>query len=360
MLLRAVVAVAAAAAAAAANKPDLARLFNTTRCDTLGAAEGRKDVVYAWKTEPPYAIVRVPGSVIATAVDRSGYWGSAQALQSLMSAPEAVRHSQLFVDVGANVGTEAVPATLAGFRTIAVEPVPAHVEALRAAVALNCLPAGSMTVESVALGTKDEVEAAGGKVDIFVDAKIAGMSRIDGSAKETGKFKRPLGKNIPVELTTLDEVLERSSLRRDKKKVFMLKIDVEGHEANVLRGAERLFASERRPTYVLVECYRANAPGVWGSGNTENTVDFLVARGYKLYVISDWSSKPPQHETHLTQWEEITAIVQTPEATAEWAKSMRTLYHDVLAVRPEDDTAYVARLQDAKPYDKEVVPGGAR
>ena len=71
---------------------------------------------------------------------------------------------------------------------------------------------------------------------------------------------------------TLDWLLEQGVAPN------VLKIDVEGAESNVLRGAKRVLA-EAQPV-VLIEVYEDSRPEV---------TEMLLRNDYKLY---DWDAKP--------------------------------------------------------------------
>jgi len=73
-----------------------------------------------------------------------------------------------------------------------------------------------------------------------------------------------------VEVMTLDEALPTSACR-------LLKVDVEGGELDVIRGAQRLL-SEQRADAVLIELN----PWALGRAGTslEELVDALIRRGY--------------------------------------------------------------------------------
>ncbi|MBW3577898.1 MAG: FkbM family methyltransferase [Actinobacteria bacterium] len=120
----------------------------------------------------------------------------------------------LFVDVGANVGTYSLIACEAGAEVIAVEPNDQARRWLMKNIELNGYRAD---VRSVALSDQP------GQVRITVD--LGTTNRID-----------PAGGQI-VEVDTLDSLIgERHAY---------VKVDVEGHELQVLRGGARALEEQR-------------------------------------------------------------------------------------------------------------------
>lgn len=133
-----------------------------------------------------------------------------------------LRQGDLFGDIGANVGSYTVLAsTVCGARSVAVEPDPVTVSFLQANVALNGI--GSMVrVAQTAVGDTE------GTVRFTVGLDT--MNKIDVTATE-GTFQM-------LPLTTMDVLFANSA-------PVMLKVDVEGYEDAVFRGAERVLASPR-------------------------------------------------------------------------------------------------------------------
>ena len=137
----------------------------------------------------------------------------------------------LFVDVGAFVGNHAIffaKHCRAG-HVIAFEPFPQTFALMQYNVRLNAL-SGSITCVNKAVS-----DQAGALKMSVVNKKNRGMNRID----ESGK--------TPVEVSTLDEELS------DSIPISFLKIDAEGHGANVLRGAQKLIALHRPTIAVELE-----------------------------------------------------------------------------------------------------------
>jgi FkbM family methyltransferase len=142
--------------------------------------------------------------------------------------------SQHVVDVGANIGIFACLGAArlpADGRLTAFEPVPSNLELLQRNLAQNGV-SGRVTLEPVAVGE------APGETMIHL---AAGSGNHSLAARVTGDR----GASLPVKVTTLDEHFGGDP------RVDLLKIDVEGYDGYVLRGAARLIR-EHQPT-LLVE-----------------------------------------------------------------------------------------------------------
>jgi FkbM family methyltransferase len=93
------------------------------------------------------------------------------------------------------------------------------------------------------------------------------------------------GQTFQVACTTLDHYLDQNGIA----KVDVMKIDVEGAEMAVLRGAEKLLSGPDRPALVLE--YEESAQQRFGSSCAELT-SFLTAHGYELERITDQAVVP--------------------------------------------------------------------
>lgn len=132
----------------------------------------------------------------------------------------ALRRDDLFVDVGANVGSYTVlAAKAAAANTVAFEPIDSAFRVLRDNIALN------------AIG--DRVDAK--QVCVGAEAGVVTMTRHFDSSNHV-VHERDVGNDAAqVPVTTLDRAL-------DGRSPFMIKLDVEGYELAALRGASRTLA----------------------------------------------------------------------------------------------------------------------
>ncbi|HWJ57752.1 MAG TPA: FkbM family methyltransferase [Vicinamibacterales bacterium] len=168
----------------------------------------------------------------------------------------AVRPGATVIDVGANVGAYTLLfATWAGpdGRVFAFEPATASRTGLVRHLALNGL-AGRVTVRS-------EAVSDGGGTRPFIDAGTHGDNRIV-----------PAGTNgaSVVPAVSLDDFCADLAPPPD-----VIKIDVEGAELAVLRGARRTIAARGASLALFVELH----PAIWPSlGITRETIEEELSR----------------------------------------------------------------------------------
>ena len=159
----------------------------------------------------------------------------------------------LFIDVGANVGTYTLWAGDLGAEVIAIEPGPSAVERLRRNIALNDFPI--TVIESAATDHCGTV-----RIDPGQDT-IAHIGE--------GRYE--------VEAVTLDSII-------GGRRVAGMKIDVEGAERLVLEGARGALGDQR------IRCLQLewNSTSVEYYGEQRTLVaDLLAQFGYCLYRPSD-------------------------------------------------------------------------
>lgn len=181
-----------------------------------------------------------------------------------------------FLDVGANEGLFSLLAArrvgVAG-RVIALEPSPRELRRLEHNLALNRL--GNVAVLPLAASDR------AGKARLHVAEEAhPGQSTLGAFAYEIGEA----GATV-VELLPLDRVGERCPVER----LDAVKIDVEGAEVAVLRGARRILAQHR--PLLLVELLDAALAGQGAS--REQLFAELAALGYELWVFGERGEPEP-------------------------------------------------------------------
>jgi FkbM family methyltransferase len=169
-----------------------------------------------------------------------------------------------FVDVGANFGFWALAAARQGCEVIACEPIPETRALLRANAAR-----GGFAPHIVDAAITDTARAAGSgkagsRVTMGVPHGESGHARIGAPAGD--------GPPIDVRAMTLDELIGPDPVR-------MLKIDVEGHEASVLRSGAAVL-SRGRIDYILIELVDDHL--VRAGSSVAKVIAMLEAHGYVL------------------------------------------------------------------------------
>jgi FkbM family methyltransferase len=155
--------------------------------------------------------------------------GEAAVLSKLKAMGAASKRDLCIFDVGANTGLFLI---LARKR---LQPLPFHVHSFEPSAptfeqlceaARNC---GSVTLNNFGLG------AQAGEFDLFYDAP--GSQHASLTKRNLAHLRMELGMVEKVKIETLD----RYCADRQIDRIDLLKIDVEGHELEVLHGAAEMF-----------------------------------------------------------------------------------------------------------------------
>jgi FkbM family methyltransferase len=176
-------------------------------------------------------------------LQRDFYFGLSDQ-RELRLVSERLRRGGDFVDVGAHIGMYAVRAAVElrdRGRVLAFEPNPAARAQLVENLALN----GCTNVVVVAAAVGDEAGEAMLHVPASPDPSFSSL--------EGGRFAE--GEPVTVPVTTVDTAVAEHGLAPS-----VVKIDVEGREATVVRGMAETLATFR-PT-LLVEVNEESAPEV--------------------------------------------------------------------------------------------------
>jgi FkbM family methyltransferase len=188
-----------------------------------------------------------------------------------------------FVDVGANIGVFTCrAASIVGpsGRVLAIEASPAIRPYLEENVGANC--AGNVVVEPCAAADVD-----GGDVDFFEAPRTSfGMGSL--APQFSGTATRVPGR-------TLDAMLAGRGIDH----VDVLKVDVEGFEASVFRGARRLLAGERPPLVIFEFLDWADERATPGRVGAAQQV--LFDAGYTLCRLEDFIHGRPAIREPLRQ-----------------------------------------------------------
>jgi FkbM family methyltransferase len=168
------------------------------------------------------------------------------------------------IDVGANLGiVSCILAKRFPDRTIhAFEPNPSTHAALEANIKLNNYP--NIRVLRYAVAESDG--------EVLFDAHPEG--RATASIATSGEYLT----NVPG--ITLDTYAEQNSIG----KIAFLKIDVEGYEATVLRGAKRIL-SKQQAKLIYYEVCPNNSKN--SGEDPEMPTRILQENGYKIYRIDE-------------------------------------------------------------------------
>lgn len=156
---------------------------------------------------------------------RHDYWDELRSIRAFYSG--FIRPNDLVFDAGANVGVFTRTFLALGARVVAIEPVPACVEAL------GRIRNKRLHVIPSALGSTS------GKTTLHINPRRPTLSTVSESwlaiAKRAGRFKdERWSEAIEVPVTTLDNLIAQNG------PPAYIKVDVEGFEQEVLAGLTRL------------------------------------------------------------------------------------------------------------------------
>jgi FkbM family methyltransferase len=182
-----------------------------------------------------------------------------------------LRPGDRFIDVGANVGVFSclVGTRLPGVDIIAIEPFPATQEAMRDNLARNGLD--DVVVAAYAVGAEEGT------------ASFEVMPRDVLNRLVPGGGTASSGESITVAVHTLDDVVGEAG-------AALMKIDVEGAELDVFRGATRLMSGPNPPVIMFETIGHAKTFGY----SDEEVLDFVRDHGYQVLLL----------DGHLTPWDE--------------------------------------------------------
>lgn len=190
-------------------------------------------------------------------------------------------HRSHFVDVGANVGLYSVAASLRNFRVSAIEPHPQNADALSVNAQIN--DADNIRIYRAIAGecigtTTFHVGAPG------TGFQINGVSEMH--LRSLGLAPEPL--RLPER--PLDHLLHRSPHGPPR----VIKIDVEGAEMRVLRGAYALLA-EHHPI-LIVEAHPDAYPYYQLGPQTLRT--WIESFGYEVRLVGDPTQRHHIYAVH--------------------------------------------------------------
>jgi FkbM family methyltransferase len=250
--------------------------------------------------------IRLPVSMIRSMLQRLGYvlWKREFLVYGVLPFLDIFRLSrgwgrsvQTFFDVGANVGktTEEALKEFPDARVFAFEPHPNTFKLLTAAVAgdrtsLHQLALGETSGEvkfyeySDSLGDGRHLPGGGSVMDSLIpDARFAVKHGLTATTRT-------------VECTTIDQFCESNKIER----IDVLKIDTEGFDLFVIKGASRMLR-ERRVGFIYVEFNDLQPkPGTTG-GSLIPISDYLTPFGFRYITTYTDYIDPDSSDIFLAQ-----------------------------------------------------------
>lgn len=219
------------------------------------------------------------------------FWGGVQAFEPELV--RVVRHlaptTHTFADAGANIGYYSllVRAYNPAVEVVAFEPSPDPHRVLLQ----NCPPDERTRVEAVALGDQS------GTTTFYParNPRYPDEPQLGGSGSVDAEHTAHHGAGVAVDVETLDAALARDAQRLP---VGLLKVDVEGAELGVLRGAAGVLARDR--PVVLVEA-------LGRSGTLPDILALFEANRYRVYLATDAGLVAPDADSEWTNYVAVPA-----------------------------------------------------
>lgn len=187
--------------------------------------------------------------------------------------------TDVFVDVGANIGLYTCLAAMAGKQIIAVEPQLRNLNILYA----NLIENGYMKAEVYPVALSDQP----GLAEIY-GVSGTGASLISGWCKQSKRF------HSTVPLTTLDILL--SDRLTDQR--LLIKVDVEGAEFGVLQGAQRTLVRSPRPIWMIEITLNGYFPGL--NPNFASIFEMFWQHGYEVHTAD--IRRQPVRPADVERW----------------------------------------------------------
>lgn len=174
-----------------------------------------------------------------------------------------LRRDDLFVDVGANIGSYTVLASAhIKSKTIAFEPIPSTFSNLVKNIHVNCIE-DKVKAFNIGLGSKRGILKFSSNIDTLNHV-------INNDNADT----------INVEIDTLDSII-------NDENPLLIKIDVEGYETEVLDGAGKILSNP----YLKGIIIELNGSGTRYGFNDEQIHNKLISHGFMPYSYSPLTRK---------------------------------------------------------------------
>eukprot|EP00035_Acanthoeca_spectabilis_P039492 m.62741 g.62741 ORF g.62741 m.62741 type:complete len:343 (-) comp9625_c1_seq1:276-1304(-) len=205
------------------------------------------------------------GDIVSNFIKSQGWWelSNMSYLIPMHSTPYNPRIGDVFLDVGANVGTYSAVFAHLGFKVISVEPMTANRAALEVTTCLN--PHFDITVIAAAVGTADDA-----RQQCVIRSRK--QNNKGNGVLSCGPKVQPCRPDEPLceklESTTLDTVLSRLDITA----VDVVKMDVESFECRAFMGGQSLL-TKYHPKRIQVE-------HGWNGVTEKCLPQFMKERGY--------------------------------------------------------------------------------
>jgi FkbM family methyltransferase len=200
------------------------------------------------------------------------FWGYFDDLPKKLITQMGSSSEILFIDVGANIGLISIPIALEGYETIAIEPLPHHINRFHDNLKLN--PSAKLLLLESAVGAKQNNSAVR-FLKIFSPPGNSGASSSDPNWNPSVDPSE----TYDVPLSTIDELCTEFLAEKTFTDV-LVKIDVEGMELEVLSGCKNILTNFR--PVILIEW----KPNTKILEKYHKLDEFLAENSYKLQELN--------------------------------------------------------------------------
>lgn len=176
------------------------------------------------------------------------------------------------LDIGANTGYYGIMSAykFTSSKTYGFEPIPAHVNSIKESAYLNRL--SNIDINECALG-----ETAG-NVDIYTAG--SGTTLIK-------EFTTNTEKKLNISIKRLDDVVAEKRITN----ISFIKIDVEGFEFSVLKGAQNSIQTHMPVLFVEICHTKDGRDGLYKNENFSETIRLIESWGYESRILEHDSLK---------------------------------------------------------------------
>jgi len=234
---------------------------------------------FYWSTHKPEL-----DTVRASSYAKGAYYEKQLSLriQETFDAKHAEGKESIFLDVGGNIGWFSLLAAAHGATKVyTFEPNPANVVRICESLSLNNWLRDDRSKDSFMAIAKG------------VGSKVATQKLYRVNPENPGSYSfsraaatrfRSQGDFIEeeIDIITLDDFAERHGWFESKPSIGFFKLDVEGFEPPIMRGAKKLFKSR------IVELFAMEMKPKLKRGEKNEILELVLNSGYDLYMHGEW------------------------------------------------------------------------
>jgi len=169
-----------------------------------------------------------------------------------------LRPGDLFVDIGANIGSYTILASATGAEIVSFEPVPSTYQHLLDNIQINRL-------ESRVVAYNQAVGSQQGELGMIADQDTTNQVLLSGDEYT--------GEKVSVPVVALDDVLEGRVPK-------LIKIDVEGFETEVIDGAKDILSNNHLKAIIM----ELNGSGERYGFDEDGLHEKMLSLGFRSYV----------------------------------------------------------------------------